>query len=212
MSDLPAIPEIRFFIREEPYGFLSNFERTGFHARPRGIYSGDSIWAAEYWYPTNEHFYQAQKAATQEIHDDIVNLSKATLAMELGRRLEHSKHLQKYCKPHWEWGKLHVMLTGLRHKFRDTELRKMLLETFNCVLHEDNPDDPFWAIGDGSGASWLGKLLMVVREECRGWSCDDFGYMRCEGKLNGLHYGNCPMGEICSEFCEYQSRMAMKYE
>ena len=152
--------EIRFFIREEPYGFLSNFDRTPFVA-------WDS-WGYYLW-PTNEHYYQAQKANCEDVHNWIQQAPHAVLAMVMGRELEHNKYLKdKYMKKDWDKQKLDVMFKGLRAKFNNVYLKKMLLETGDAVLHEDNPEDSFWGIGDGSGESWLGKLLMQVRDEiCR---------------------------------------------
>lgn len=157
--------EIRFFIREEPYGFLSNFDRTGFLA---------TAWGIEWWYPTNEHYYQAQKANCREMHNYIKNAPHARVAMVLGRQLEHNKYLKdKYMKKNWdEEKKKGVMLTGIRCKFASTttypiHLGTALLETGNAILHEDNPEDFYWAIADGTGISMLGKLLMQVREEIK---------------------------------------------
>jgi len=149
--------EIRFFIREEPYGFLSNFERTPIKIMVR--------WGTV-TYPTNEHYYQAQKANCLEVHDWIGFAPHARLAMVIGRQLEHNKYLnRKYMNPDWADKKLGVMLQGLRAKFEDEKLRQMLLDTGDAILHEDNPEDFFWAIADGTGESVLGKLLMYVRDE-----------------------------------------------
>jgi len=156
-SSYPTI--IKFFIREEPYGFLSNFERTGFEAES---------WGEKYWYPTNEHYYQSQKANNKRDHDDIVGLSRATQAMELGRAYDHGKYLKKYCKDNWkEEHADKVMLKGTRLKYKDPRLRKLLLETGNAILHENNPTDFYWAIADGTGKTMLGKIIMQVREEIR---------------------------------------------
>ena len=144
--------EIRFFIREEPYGWLSNYERTQF------VVDGKT-------YPTNEHYYQAQKANHPAIHDYIRNAPHARIAMVLGRQLERNKYLKKFMVEDWELKKHNVMLKGLRHKFQDPDLKKLLLSTGGSILHEDNPDDFYWAIADGTGESWLGKLLMQVRDE-----------------------------------------------
>lgn len=151
--------EIRFFIHEEPYGFLSNFERT-----PITI---DVRWG-RVTYPTNEHYYQSQKANNEEIHDWIAFAPHAKLAMIMGRQLEHNKHLnEKFMVPDWDSQKVNIMLNGLRKKFEDEKLRQMLLDTGDAVLHEDNPDDFYWAIADGTGQSMLGKCLMQVRDEIR---------------------------------------------
>jgi len=144
--------EIRFFIREEPYGWLSNFERTPFEV--------DGI-----MYPTNEHYYQSEKANNHIMNLYIREAPNATVAMVLGQQIERNKHLQKHMVEDWENKKLRVMLKGLQHKFKDPILRKRLLSTGDAILHEDNPDDFYWAIADGTGESWLGKLLMQVRDE-----------------------------------------------
>jgi ribA/ribD-fused uncharacterized protein len=184
--------EIGFFIREEPYGFLSNFERTPIEIN--GVV-----------YPTNEHFYQSQKANCKPVHDFILSAPHARIAMVFGRELEKNKYLERYMKLNWGYIKLRVMLSGLRKKFENPTLKRMLLETGESILKEVNDEDPFWGIGDGKGSSWLGKLLMVVREECRrGFECKDFGYVRC----NGVAHDRCPdtMSDICMEVADYEMR------
>jgi len=151
--------EILFFIREEPYGFLSNFERTPITIMVR--------WGTV-TYPTNEHYYQAQKANCEEVHDWIGFAPHARLAMVMGRQIEHNKYLKdKYMVSNWKNKKVEVMLNGLRAKFKNIYLKQMLLDTDDFVLHEDNPEDFYWGIGDGTGKSMLGTLLMQVREEIR---------------------------------------------
>lgn len=151
--------EIYFFIREEPYGFLSNFWRCPVYIETK--------WGT-YRYPTNEHFYQSQKANCEKVHDWIVNAPHARLAMVIGRQIEHNPHLKdKFMRPNWDEYKDAVMLRGLQAKFKNDDLRMKLLETGDVILHEDNPKDPYWGIGDGTGKSMLGKLLMQVRDEIR---------------------------------------------
>lgn len=152
--------EILFFIREEPHGFLSNYERTPLNA------------CTEYgWktYRTNEHFYQAMKANNEEVHDWIRNAPHARIAMVIGRQLEHNQYLKdKFMKPGWGLLKNKVMLQGLRRKFSRKALAEKLLATGDAVLHENNPDDPYWGVGKhNSGNSYLGKLLMQVRDEIK---------------------------------------------
>jgi len=153
--------EILFYIREEAYGWLSNFERTPFEVDGK-------------IYPTNEHYYQSQKGKSHELREYIRRAPNATIAMGIGRMLEQQPY-DKYLADDWykDAGtdhpkKLDVMLKGLRHKFKDPILRKLLLNTGDAVIHEHTEDDFFW--GDGGndeGESWLGKLLMQVREEIR---------------------------------------------
>lgn len=151
--------QIGFFIREEPYGFLSNFERTAFIAK--GIF-GTAI------YDTNEHYYQSEKANCLEVREWIRLAPHARLAMVLGQALENNPLLKKYLRDDWgDVVKQNIMFTGLKAKFANPKLRKMLLATGDAILFENNPEDPYWGIGDGSGQNWLGKLLMRVRAEIR---------------------------------------------
>lgn len=147
--------EIEFFIREEEYGWLSNFERTPITIMVR--------WGTV-TYPTNEHYYQAQKANNEEVHDWIAFAPHARLAMVMGRQLERNKYLQKYMVEDWDSKKLDVMLKGLRHKFKNPKLLGLLLKTEDWGIHEGNPEDPFWG---KDGQDWLGRLIMQVRQEIR---------------------------------------------
>ena len=58
------------------------------------------------------------------------------------------------------------MLTGLRYKFSNPDLKEKLLATGNEELVEGNWwGDQYWGICDGIGKNKLGKLLMKVRKE-----------------------------------------------
>ena len=149
---------IHFYIREEPYGWLSNFERA-----PQTI---DGV-----TYPTNEAYYQAMRAKDPKVQAWIGQAPHPFLAMKAGRALA-GKGLER---PDWAAVKLDVMLRGLRAKFRQNpELAQKLLETGYAELHESPKNgwkDSFWGntpTDDGKpGASNLGKLLMLVRSELR---------------------------------------------
>ena len=143
--------DIVFFIREEEYGWLSNFERTPFYV------DGEL-------FKTNEHYYQAQKANDPRVREYIKNAPHARIAMVLGRQVERNKYLQKYMVEDWDSKKLDVMLKGLRHKFMTPRLRGLLLKTEDWGIHEGNPEDPFWG---KDGHDWLGRLIMQVRQEIR---------------------------------------------
>ncbi len=150
------LPEIRFYIREEPYGFLSNFWRS---MQKVGIRS----------YPTNEHFYQSMKARLPEIQHWIETAPTAKLAMSAGRSLT-----TKEIVGNWEHNKVSKMLVGLRAKFEDPNLRLMLDWTGDAILIEDSPTDMFWGGKLPNSKNMLGKLLMHVREENRKDSHIDF--------------------------------------
>lgn len=139
--------QILFYSRDETYGWLSNFHRS-----PQKV--DGKI------YPTNEHYYQSQKAKYPEDARWIAAAPIPFLAMKAGRALRKKKGLRD------DWGeqvKIGVMLTGLRAKFgQNPELKKKLLATGDAILHENSPIDMFWGI---KGKSMLGKLLMQVRQD-----------------------------------------------
>jgi N-glycosidase YbiA len=151
-------PPITFYIREEPYGFLSNFWRA--------TQTIDGV-----TYGTNEAYYQAMRAKDPAVQEWIGQAPHPYLAMKVGRTLTE-KGLER---PDWTSIKLDVMLRGLRAKFRqNAALANDLLDTGYVALHEAPKNgwkDSFWGNSpqdDGTpGASHLGRLLMVVREELR---------------------------------------------
>ena len=61
------------------------------------------------------------------------------------------------------------MIDAVKAKFKQhPQLKKLLLETGNAILIEKTKQDNFWADGgDGSGQNYLGKILMMVREELK---------------------------------------------
>lgn len=114
-------------------------------------------------YTTNEHYFQAMKSLNPKERQAIVLAPTPGKAKHLGRKVSLRKD--------WEDIKEEVMLTGLRHKFSNPELRKKLLATGNEELIEGTTwHDNYWGICDceacgGQGKNRLGKLLMQVREE-----------------------------------------------
>lgn len=135
---------------EGEYAFLSNF-----YFSPMII---DNV-----VYTTNEHYFQAMKSLNPKERQAIVLAPTPGKAKYLGRKVSLRKD--------WEDIKEEVMLTGLRHKFSNPELRKKLLATGNEELIEGTTwHDNYWGICDceacgGQGKNRLGKLLMQVREE-----------------------------------------------
>ena len=148
--NINTIPnEINFFLRDDEYGFLSNFWRA-----PQTI--------DELVYPTNEHFYQAQKTNNSDVYTWILSAPTPYLAMRAGRSLRKGKELRD------DWCdeiRIETMLVGLRAKFtQNPDLKEKLLATGDVAIHEDAPSDMFWG---RKGKDMLGKLLMQVREELR---------------------------------------------
>lgn len=155
------------------YAFLSNFwQNHPFHSLPYGD------WYEKYpvieW-KSNEHYYQAAKS--DDFYDwiKISKLKTASEAKKIGRKLN--------LRSDWEETKYDVMLTGLRNKFTNPELTKLLLNTDRIPLIEGNTwgdktwgavlqNDPQSIYSNNKiwvGENWLGKLLELVREERRAW-------------------------------------------
>jgi ribA/ribD-fused uncharacterized protein len=155
---------IKFYIRENPYGFLSNFWRlTQKVDSDRGDFTEYyGVFSEVESYPTNEHYYQSMKAANSEISSWIASAPTAKLAMKAGRMLSPE---ETYVG--WDRIKVFVMLKGLRAKFSDPSLKLMLDWTSNAILIEDSPTDMFWGGSLPGSQNMLGRLLMHVREENR---------------------------------------------
>ena len=130
-------------------------------------------WLSNFWsceveyeglkYPTVEHAYQAAKCSNPLDRQRILHESKTPGdAKRLGRRVA--------IRSDWESVKQSVMLDLLRKKFKNPELRKMLVDTGNVRLEEGNRwGDEFWGVNlrTGKGKNWLGILLMKIRLELR---------------------------------------------
>jgi len=140
---------IRFYRVKEAYGEFSNFARYPVHM-------DGEIW------PTSEHYYQAQKYAGTELEEKVRNAKNAWYAAKFGRELGPLPE-------DWEKIKVDIMYEVVLAKFtQHPDLRKLLLDTGDAVLIEHTRQDSFWADGgDGTGENWLGKILMMVREDLR---------------------------------------------
>lgn len=141
--------EIKFYIRENQYGFLSNFWKQQMEIN-------GTI------YKTNEHYYQSMKANTEALRKWIQSAPTAYLAMVAGRNLKRSQIV-----PNWRQIKNEIMLTGLRAKFEKENMRIMLLWTGDATLIEDSPTDMYWGGSLPASQNMLGKLLMQVRKEIK---------------------------------------------
>ena len=140
--------------REQPYGCFSNFSRHGI--------SMDDV-----WWPTVEHYFQAQKfAGTPDNADYIERIHRAATpkqAAELGR--SRSVPL----RADWEQVKDAIMLAAVQRKFETHEaIHAILLATADEEIVENAPRDYYWGGGaDGSGLNRLGTTLMEVRARLR---------------------------------------------
>lgn len=133
-----------------PHGCFSNFSRHGFELD------------GAYW-PTSEHYFQAQKFAGTD-HAEAVRRAptpKEAAAMGRDRALP--------LRPDWEQVKDGVMRRAVRRKFETyPELRHVLLATGDELIVENAAKDWYWGCGkDGTGKNMLGRILMEVRAALR---------------------------------------------
>ena len=133
------------------YAFLSNFFSSPFEV--------DGI-----TFPSVEHWFQAYKTI------DPMEFKAIATADTPGK----SKRMGRNCRlrPDWEEVKTDVMLNGLRHKFKDPDLRAKLLATEDEELMEGNTwHDNTWGncvcqkCQNIPGRNMLGMLLMQLRQE-----------------------------------------------
>ena len=138
---------IYFYTKAGPFYELSNFAPFGFEC--------DGV----FW-PTVEHFFQAQKF-TEPTYRERIRVARTPRD---ARSLGQSRQFQ--IRPEWESVREEIMLKALRLKFQRPELKATLLSTGQSPLVEASPFDYFRGAGqDGSGQNRLGRLLEQVRQE-----------------------------------------------
>lgn len=132
---------------DEQYAFLSNFYPC------KVVFEGIE-------FPSSEHAYQASKTLDHSIRVKVSKVVKAGDAKKIGRTIP--------LRNDWEKVKIAVMTRIIRIKFKNSKLRRMLLETGDAELIEGNWwGDTFWGVCKRVGENHLGKILMRIREELR---------------------------------------------
>jgi ribA/ribD-fused uncharacterized protein len=144
---------IYFYKVWQPYGCFSNFS-------PHSIEINGVYW------PTVEHYYQAQKFVGSD-HEDIIPLIHDAPTPETAAKLGRCS--TRKLRPDWESVKTDIMRVAVLQKFlTHAQIREVLLITGDEILVENSPTDYFWGCGaDQTGQNHLGKILMTVREEIR---------------------------------------------
>lgn len=144
---------IYFYKVWQPYGCFSNFSPHGIQIR------------GTYW-PTVEHYYQAQKFVGS-VDAVIIPVIHAAPTPEAAAAL--GRCCTRKLRQDWELVKTQVMREAVLQKFlTHTDIRKVLLFTGDEILVENSPTDYFWGCGaDQTGHNQLGKILMNVREQIR---------------------------------------------
>ena len=141
---------IHFYSVNDEYGEFSNF----------ALYP---ITLKKKFWPTSEHYFQAQKFKDRKDQEQIRKAKSPLLAARMGR--DRKRKLRR----DWESAKVGVMREALVAKFsQHDELRALLIATGDAKLVEHTENDRYWGDGgDGSGRNMLGLLLMEVREALR---------------------------------------------
>ena len=100
----------------------------------------------------------AAKTADPEWKQKIIDSPTAGLAKKYGRKCPLRRG--------WDDMRLIVMMDGLRLKFSDAHLKRLLIATDGYQLIEGNYwGDTFWGVCEGIGENHLGILLMELRRE-----------------------------------------------
>ncbi|MCU0516940.1 MAG: NADAR family protein [Oscillatoria sp. Prado101] len=141
---------VYFYGTRDKYGGFSNFSPHGFELD------------GAYW-PTSEHYFQAQKFAGTPHADKIQQAKTPKDAARMGR------DRKRPLRPDWEQVKDGIMRRGVLRKFEThADIREVLLSTGSEEIVENSPVDYYWGCGaNGTGKNRLGQILMEVREILR---------------------------------------------
>ncbi|BAR47340.1 MULTISPECIES: NADAR family protein [Methylobacterium] len=143
--------EIKFYKTTEAYGEFSNFAKYP-------VFLKSKLW------PTNEHYFQAQKFAGTELEETIRFAPTAFVATKLGR----SKGTP--IRDDWNNCKDNIMRKVVFAKFTQHEcIGRMLINTGSVQIIEHTKNDFYWGDGEnGEGLNMLGKILIEMRDLIRG--------------------------------------------
>jgi len=147
-ADNPSIPI--FFFSNRKYSMLSNYALTPIEVDGRD-------------WQTVEHYFQSMKS------EDFFEQE----AIRFSLNPKEAKKLSSKIKirDDWEQIKYDIMLKALRAKFREEDMKQLLLSTKERLIYSDNPFDLVWGTGKlgnvGTGQNLLGEALMEVREEIK---------------------------------------------
>ena len=141
---------VYFYTPDGPHGAFSNFAKFGVAL--------DGV-----WWPTAEHYFQAQKFHDAAYREKIRRASTPKQAADLGRTRAIP------LRQDWDEARVDVMRQVVTTKFEThAALRELLLSTGNRPLVESAPGDAFWGAGpDGTGENRLGRLLEELRARFR---------------------------------------------
>jgi ribA/ribD-fused uncharacterized protein len=148
------IDKVSIHDEENIKGFFNKY-------RPLSNFHICDVWYEGLLYTSTESAYQAAKLLPEERWE--FTTMTPSQAMKAGR----VRHLESD-KEDWMKRRVDVMNAVLFEKFKDLELRKLLLETGDKYLEETNWwNDTFWGASPEGGQNTLGKLLMNLRNHYR---------------------------------------------
>ena len=144
------IMTIYFYHMNNPYSSFTNFSPHGFELN--GLF-----------WPSVEHYYQAQKVADTDLFAKVYAAKNPGEAKRIAKSDPHKR------RSDWSDVKISVMKHAVRKKFESNpELMTELLNTGDEELVEDSRHDYFWGCGkDRTGLNMLGKILMEIRDQNR---------------------------------------------
>lgn len=139
------------------YRFLSNF-----HLCDIPVQEADGSVLV---YPSTEHAYMAQKTKSMKVKQIFAMPSMTPAqARELGQEIKIRRNWDTF-----KWAEM-FKVNLIKYK-TNPELGEMLLATGDRVLEETNWwGDTYWGVCDGVGENNLGKILMMVRSNLRGFT------------------------------------------
>lgn len=138
---------IYFYKQYGELGYLANYSSHGFEID------------GKYW-PTVEHYYQAQKFESEELQEKIRLAETPKIASTIGRDRNNK------LKENWENIKRDIMLKGVLAKFRSNkDILQKLIDTGDEDIIENTDIDYYWGCGENkTGRNEFGKILVKARE------------------------------------------------
>ena len=128
-------------------------------------------------YPSVEHYYVSMKCNSSQYFngnqytvDDFREIIAKTVSAAVVKKMGQ----QIKVRSDWDEKKLDFMNWAIREKFKQEDLKELLLSTEDLPIIEGNFwHDVFWGQCScdkckGKGENHLGKILMKVRDEIKG--------------------------------------------
>ena len=149
---------------EGRYRFLSNFHPC--KIEHQGI-----------TYPSVEHYYVSMKCNSSQYFNGnqyTVGDFREIIAKTVSAAVVKKMGQQMKVRSDWDEKKLDFMNWAVREKFKQEDLKELLLSTEDLPIIEGNFwHDVFWGQCScdkckGKGENHLGKILMKVRDEIKG--------------------------------------------